>query len=141
MQFSNTVTIHRNVSDVFAFLEHFENLPKWNYAIVETRKTSPGPVGVGTTYEQTRSLPHKATEAFQVIAYEPDRKVAIEGDLGPLYGVLSYEVKRSDEGTQLTNSAQLEGRGISGVVAELARDRVRKAVLENLEKLKALLEA
>jgi Polyketide cyclase / dehydrase and lipid transport len=48
--FQNTVTIRRAIEDVFAFLADFENVPSWNYAIVETKKTSPGPVGVGTTY-------------------------------------------------------------------------------------------
>jgi len=48
--FQNTVTIRRAIDDVFAFLADFENLPTWNYAIVETKKTSPGPVGVGTTF-------------------------------------------------------------------------------------------
>jgi Polyketide cyclase / dehydrase and lipid transport len=51
--FENTVTIRRPVEDVFAFLADFENVPAWNPAIVETRKVSPGPVGVGTTYRQT----------------------------------------------------------------------------------------
>jgi uncharacterized membrane protein len=40
--FENTVTIRRPVEDVFAFLADFENVPAWNYAIVETRKVSPG---------------------------------------------------------------------------------------------------
>jgi uncharacterized protein YndB with AHSA1/START domain len=52
--FENTVTIRRPVEDVFAFLADFENIPKWNYAIVETSKVSPGmsylldPTGGGT---------------------------------------------------------------------------------------------
>jgi hypothetical protein len=46
--FQNTLTIQRPVGDVFAFLADFDNIPIWNYAILETRKTSPGPVGVGT---------------------------------------------------------------------------------------------
>jgi hypothetical protein len=45
--FENTVTIRRPVADVFAFLADFENVPAWNYAIVETRKVAPGPVGWG----------------------------------------------------------------------------------------------
>jgi uncharacterized membrane protein len=40
--FQNTVTIRREIEDVFAFLADFENVPTWNYAIVETKKTSPG---------------------------------------------------------------------------------------------------
>jgi uncharacterized membrane protein len=37
--FQNTVTIRQPVKDVFAFLANFENIPKWNSAIVETEKT------------------------------------------------------------------------------------------------------
>ncbi|HLM22686.1 MAG TPA: hypothetical protein VK390_14325 [Propionibacteriaceae bacterium] len=36
-----------SIEDVFAFIADLENVPTWNYAIVETKKTSPGPVGVG----------------------------------------------------------------------------------------------
>src|SRR5215207_9703025 len=43
--FQNTVTIRRAIEDVFAFLADFENVPTWNYAIVETKKTSPGTGG------------------------------------------------------------------------------------------------
>jgi uncharacterized protein YndB with AHSA1/START domain len=45
--FENTVMIGRPIEEVFAFFSDFENVPKWNYAIVETRKVSEGPVGVG----------------------------------------------------------------------------------------------
>jgi uncharacterized protein YndB with AHSA1/START domain len=69
--FENTVIIQRPVEEVFAFLADFENLPKWNDAIVETTKTSPGPVAVGTTYRQIRSVPSRSEEGFEVIAYEP----------------------------------------------------------------------
>ena len=41
--FSNSVAIDRPVDEVFAFISDFENVPKWNYAIAETRKSSPGP--------------------------------------------------------------------------------------------------
>jgi uncharacterized protein YndB with AHSA1/START domain len=61
--FQNTVTIRRPVEDVFAFLADFENVPRWNKAILRTRKTSPGPVGVGTTYRQVRTVPARARKA------------------------------------------------------------------------------
>jgi hypothetical protein len=49
----------RSPHDVFAFVSDLENAPKWNYALVETRKTSEGPVRVGTTYRQIRSIPYE----------------------------------------------------------------------------------
>lgn len=141
MEFTNTVTIRRQPPEVFAFLEDFENVPKWNYAIVETRKTSSGRVDVGSTYEQKRSLPKEAKETFEVIEHEANQRLAIRGDLGPFYGVLTYELKSVPEGTLLTNSAELEARGVSRVLARLVGDRVREAVAANLAKLKEILEA
>ena len=58
--FENTVTIQRPAGEVFVFLADFENIPKWNYAIEETHKASAGPVGVGTRYRQTRSVPSRS---------------------------------------------------------------------------------
>jgi uncharacterized membrane protein len=45
--FQNTVTIARPAQEVFAFLADFGNIPAWNYAIMRTVQTSPGPAGAG----------------------------------------------------------------------------------------------
>jgi len=141
VHFSNSITIDRAVPDVFAYLAEFENVPKWNYAIVETRKTSDGPVGVGTTYRQTRSLPSPSEETFRVTELEPDRRLAIHGGLGPFEGTLIYELEPVDGGTLLTNTADLEAGGVFKLAAPLAGAKVRQAVAQNLEKLKEILEA
>jgi uncharacterized protein YndB with AHSA1/START domain len=62
MKFTNTITINRQPAAVFRFLAHFENVPRWNYAISETRKITGGPVGVGSRYQQTRTLPTPSEE-------------------------------------------------------------------------------
>jgi hypothetical protein len=69
--FENTVLISRPIEDVFAFLSDFENVPKWNDAIVETRKVSEGAVGVGTIYQQVRSVPSRSGENFEKTKLEP----------------------------------------------------------------------
>jgi hypothetical protein len=68
--------------EVFGFLSDFENIPKWNYAIVETHKVSEGPVGVGTSYRQVRSVPSRGEEHFEVTVYNPPRQLEIRGQLG-----------------------------------------------------------
>ena len=37
LEFENTVYIDRPVDEVFAFLSDFENIPKWNYYVLEVR--------------------------------------------------------------------------------------------------------
>lgn len=140
VDFTNTVVIRRPPGEVFRFLAELENVPTWNYAITETRKTSQGPVGVGTTYRQVRSLPSRSEEALEITEFEPDRRLAIRGGLGPLRGTMSYTLEPVDEGTRLTNAADLEGRGVMKIAAPLAAGRIREAVATNLGVLKDLLE-
>lgn len=141
MDFTNSVLIKQSRHDVFAFLADFENVPKWNYAITETRKASPGPVAVGTRYRQVRSLPSPREEGFQVTAFEPDQRLQIGGDLGPFEGTLSYVLEVVGEGTRLTNAVHLEGRGLMKLAAPFVAGRIRDAVKANLGELKAVLEA
>lgn len=140
MDFANAVTIERPVHDVFAFVADPVNVPKWNYAIVETRKTSDGPVGVGTTYRQTRSHPTKSEETIRITELVPERRFALRGDLGPFAGTLSYQFEDIGGGTRLTNTAHLEVRGVMKLASPFATRRVRDAVAANLGDLKQLLE-
>ena len=140
IEFSNEVRIARAPDEVFAFLARFENVPRWNYAIVETRKETPGPVGVGTRYRQIRSLPRRAEESFEVIEHEDGRRLAIRGTIGPFEGDLVYALEPQDGGTRLVNSAELEGRGAARLLGKLGTSRLRDAVARNLEELRRLLE-
>ena len=141
MEFANSIEIDRPAHDVFRFLANFENVPRWNYAIEETRKTSEGPVGVGATYRQLRSVPRASEEVFEVTVYEPDSRLSIRGDLGPLKGTVTYELEPAGDATRLTNTADLQGRGLAKLAAPLAVGRIREAVAENLVTLKELLES
>jgi uncharacterized protein YndB with AHSA1/START domain len=138
--FENTVMIARPVEDVFAFLSDLENIPKWNDAIVETRKVSEGPVGVGTIYQQVRSVPSRSEERLEITTYDPPRQLAIRGRLGPFASRLFYALDAIPEGTRVTNTVELELRGPSRLLARVAVPRVREAVAANLRKLKDLLE-
>jgi carbon monoxide dehydrogenase subunit G len=140
MEFSNTITIERSPHDVFVFVSDLENVPKWNYAIVETRMISDRPVRVGTTYRQVRSLPSRSEETLRVTEFEPDRRFAVQGGLGPFEGRLTYEFEEIGGSTRLTNKADLEARGIKKLAAPIVAGRVREAVGVNLETLKRLLE-
>jgi carbon monoxide dehydrogenase subunit G len=138
--FENTVMIRRSIEDVFGFLSDFENVPTWNYAISETHKVSQGPVGVGTIYQQVRSVPSRSEERFEVSAYNPPRHLEIQGQLGPFPSRLSYALDAVPEGTRVTNSVELELRGPGRLLGRVAVPRIRDAVAANLRKLKELLE-
>jgi hypothetical protein len=138
--FENTVMISRPIEEVFGFLADFENVPKWNYAIVETHKVSHGPVGMGTIYHQVRSVPSRSEEHFEVTAYNPPRQLEVRGQLGPFPSRLSYALDAVPGGTRVTNAVELELQGPGRLLGRVAVPRVRDAVAANLRKLKELLE-
>jgi len=139
--FENTVTINRPVEDVFAFLADFENVPTWNHAIEKTVKTSAAPTGKGTTYRQSRAIPSRSTEGFEVTGFEPVRRLEIQGEIGPFRTRASYMLTPVESGTRLTNEVDLEATsGVLRLVAPLAASRVKAAVAQNLVTLKHVLE-
>jgi uncharacterized protein YndB with AHSA1/START domain len=137
--FENTVIIPRPLEEVFAFLADFENVPRWNFAIVETTKVSAGPVGVGTTYHQTRSIPSRSDETFEVTAFEPPSRLEIQGQIGPFRARIDYALEPRSAGTTVRNSVELESSSLSAIVAPLAASRVKHAVAANLDTLRQVL--
>jgi uncharacterized protein YndB with AHSA1/START domain len=135
------ITINRRPAEVFAFLAEFENVPRWNYAISETRKIAGASVGVGTRYRQTRTLPTPGEETFEVTEFEPDRTLSIRGALGPFHGDVTYLLTPAGNGTTVTNTMNLRPSGVLRLVAPLAASRVKSAVAANLITLRQVLEA
>jgi uncharacterized protein YndB with AHSA1/START domain len=140
MKFTNMITIDRRPPEVFAFLTDFENVPLWNYAISETEKIADGPVGVGSRYRQTRTLPSRSKETFEVTEFEPDRRVSIRGTLGPFHSEVAYLLEPTGNSTTFTNTMNLQPSGPLRLVAPIAASRVKSAVAANLHTLKQILE-
>jgi hypothetical protein len=139
--FENTVTIQRPAEEVFAFLADFEKIPMWNYAIEETSKASAGPVGVGTRYRQTRSIPSRSVEGFEVTVFEPATRLAIHGQIGPFQATISYFLEVAAAATTLVNSVELHpSQAMPRLLAPLATPRIKAAVAQNLSKLRLVLE-
>ena len=115
--------------------------PNWNHAIESTTKTSPGPVGVGSTYRQIRSEPSRSEEGFEVTVFEPVSKLAIDGEIGPFHARLAYLIEPMEGATRLTNAVELEPSStVSKLLAPFAGSKIKTAVAENLDALKRVLE-
>ena len=140
MKFTNTITVERPPTTVFAYLANLENLPRWNYALSETRQLTPGPPGVGTRYVQTRTLPVHAEESLEITEFVPDQKLTVQGALSSLPAVLSYSLEAGSGGTILTNTVDLQPSGPLKLLAPIALGRIKPAVAANLAVLKQLLE-
>lgn len=140
INFTNTLHINRPVDEVYAYLSDLEHTPEWNWAINETRKTTPGPATVGTRYRQTRSVPQPGTEILEVTALETNEHIEVEGTLAQFAARLTYHLDERDGGTELTNTVNLEASGAVRLIAPALRNRINRAVADNLNELRNRLE-
>jgi uncharacterized membrane protein len=137
LEFENTIPIDRPTYEVFAFLSDFENIPKWNYYVLEVRQLSESPIGVGTTYHQVRMSDQ---QDFRIIEFEANHTVAVK-TLPQSSPSFERRLTLYEEGdtTRVRDEWKLD-TGRPALLERLARARVKSAVAENLAKLKELLE-
>ncbi len=135
MRFENNVVIHRPVEEVFNFVADFENMPKWNYFVVDVEKTSAGPVGVGTTYHQIRQSDE---QDYTIIAFEPNQEIAMQVTSGADLS-MHFTFDSEGSGTRLTDTWEFN-TGMNRLFEGIAQYRIKAAVAANLGKLKELLE-
>ncbi len=70
-----SVDIKRPVDQVFAYVTDAKNWPRWESAMLEAEQTSPGQMGIGTTFRgATRIMGRRMAWTSKVTEYEPNKK-------------------------------------------------------------------
>jgi len=137
LEFENTIRIDRPIVEVFAFLTDFENIPKWNYYVLEVRRLSESPTAIGTTYHQVRKTDQ---QDFRLTEFEANRTVAVKTLPRSSPGFeRRFTLYEEGDTTRIRDEWKLD-TGRPAILERLARGRVKSAVAENLAKLKELLE-
>lgn len=137
LEFENIIRIHRPIAEVFAFLSDFENIPKWNYYVLEVRKLCDGPIGIGTTYHQVRKTDE---QDFRITELDRNQTVAVKTLPQSSPGLEIRFTLYDERGTTRIRDEWKLDTGRPALLERLGARRVKSAVAENLTKLKELLE-
>jgi uncharacterized membrane protein len=137
-----SVVIARPAAEVFDYLVHAENLPRWDSSMLECVQLDAAPVTVGTRYRgATKILGRRIEWTTEVIDFIPGLRSESKSIDGPLKFTVSYEVSSVPEGTALryrlaadSGLAGAFGRAMEPIV-EKAQTKVVKANLETLARL------
>ena len=141
MQLDQSVVIERPLEEVFAFVTNRENDAQWAPVVTETRKTSEGPLGVGTTYEQAgRFLGRNVEMHFEVTEYEPNRKIGQRlMSQGQLVATSVCSVEAVSGGTRLTITGEAQTSGFFWLLPDsimlFPAQRIMGVALRNLKEL------
>jgi uncharacterized protein YndB with AHSA1/START domain len=138
---SDSVTINRPVEEVFAYVTDTANDPAWHTDVLEARKTSEGPIGMGTTWHSRFKPSMGISEGdMEVVAFEPNRMEVMRGDVGPMHPTLTYLFEPADGGTRFTRRVQIRISGVMRVMEPLMRFMTPKGNARFLANLKQVLE-
>jgi uncharacterized protein YndB with AHSA1/START domain len=75
-RFEGTTVIDRPIEEVFNFLADGTNDPKFSARVLEIKKTTDGPTGVGTTYASTvKDAGVKTNREFKITEFEPPTRI------------------------------------------------------------------
>lgn len=81
---SSSVLIRRPADQVFAFVSDVENDIKWRGGIVSIRRSTPGPIGVGTRSAETLAVLGRTLETEnEVHEFVPGQRMASRTVKGP----------------------------------------------------------
>ena len=133
--------IERPVEEVFAYIGDQTNTPQWQAGLVEVRRTTEGPIGVGTKHTFVRTFMGRRMEADnEYIAFEPNRRIAFKTTSGPVRVEASYVFEAVPEGTMVTSTVEMDASGFLSLAEPLIAAGLRREMKAAIPVLKDLLE-
>jgi len=110
----NQIEIDRPVTDVFQFVAHVENAPKWQPAVIETSRITEGPMRVGTQYrEVAKMMGRRVTTVCEITELVPDRRIAWKAtSSGPFSYQTTYTFTPAGSRTRLDIVGTFSLRGL-----------------------------
>ena len=141
-QFEISTVINRPLEEVFAFASNYENNSQWISGIIEVKKTSAGPIGVGTTYRSVLTFLGRRIEGeTEYTEYEPTRSFAAKSTSGPFPIENRTAFERVEGGTRVTFTTVAEPGGFFKLAEPLLVRMVKRQFEADFATLKELMEA
>ena len=139
----NTLEVRRPVGAVYDFVVNLENVPKWQPAVIETRRITEGPMRVGTQFREVAKLMGKRVEGVcEITQLEPGKAFAFRGSPdGPFSYESTYRFESLGESTRIEIVGEFRFKGLWRLVESLAGVMLKMESGKELAAMKAAIEA
>jgi len=136
-----SIVINRPIDEVFAYVGDQRNTPQWQSGLIEVKRLTDGPPGIGTKHTFVRSFMGRKMEASnEYIAYEPGRIITFKTTSGPVQLEASYLFEAVAGGTHLTSRIAMDAKGLVSLAEPLIARSLRREMDAAFVALKSLLE-
>jgi hypothetical protein len=111
-RFTTTLISRRSPAETFAYLADFSHAVEWDPGVLEARRETSGPIGVGTTFALVTRFGRRVLPlTYRITRYEPDRLVALEAHGNRFVSADTITVEPASEGARFTYDARLDFAG------------------------------
>ncbi len=142
IKLEHTVDINRPVEEVFSFITNHENDAQWRAGLVESKRTSEGPVGVGSTgTDVLQFLGRRIESSYELTEFEENRKLGFKTTSGPIPMEGGYTMESAGGGTKVAFTIQGDSGGFFRLAEPILARMVKRQVVSDFGNLKDLLEA
>jgi len=120
------ITIAAPPEAVFAFVADLANLPRWQSGILSAERTSPNPVGVGSTARVVRDMAGQSlTVDLTITDFEPGRRLALASAASGVSVTATLEMEPNDDATVVRSGIEIKAGSmfmapLEGVIANAA---------------------
>ena len=144
-EFSGSAVIERPIDEVFAFLADGANDPKFSPRVEQIRRTTDGPIGVGTVFESTvKDAGMKSSRKFELTVFEAPTKIRRSERSKNAVTVPDggYDLEAvSETQTKVTIHNTLEGHGFGKLIVGFATRAAVKDAPAFAQRIKAAVES
>ena len=141
MKIETSVVINRPIEEVFVYSTEPENTHEWQTGLLESRVTSAGPVGVGSTIRDVRVfMGRQALSMVQVIVYEMNKEFTLKVESGEILFKARHLYESTGDGTKVTFIAEGRPNGFFKHAARLIARKMQQQFESDFLKLKHVLE-
>ena len=133
-----SVRIERPAEQVWDYFTDVGNDPEWNPSAIKARKTSDGPLGVGSTFHVVRKM--SGPMDLEYTEYSRPLRWTLRGTGRGMSFTYAAELKPSGSATELTSHMNLDPKGVFkllgpvlGSVTRKQLDQVHAALKRKLE--------
>ena len=136
-----TGVVDRPIEEVFAFIGDQQNAPRWQAGLVEVKRVTEGPPGIGTKHTLVRTFMGRRMEASnEYVAFEPNKLITFKSTSGPVAFEASYLFQAVAGGTQVTSRIEMDAKGLMSLAEPLIARGLRREMDEAFVTLKGLFE-
>ena len=134
-----SVRIDRSAEDVWDYFTDVANDPEWNPSAIRARRTSDGPLGVGTTFHVVRKMSGPMDLVYT--EYSRPLRWTLRGTGRGMSFTYTADLAPSGSATELTSRMNLEPKGVLAVASPLIRMVTKKQLEQVHTALKRKLES